>query len=102
MTAGSAPTDLEGLTVADAMISSPALHGPGVTLDEARSALADLHRHLVLIVDAGRLLGTLDRDDLARASGRGDATALPASRLAGRTVEPDAPLAAVRERMLAS
>ncbi len=79
-------------TIAAAMVVRPLTHGPDLTVDDARAALTDPQRHLLLLVADGRLVGTLTREDLVDA-GDGTRCALTVSRLAGRTVRADADLA---------
>ena len=85
--------------VADAMVRSPAVHPSGTTIAQARMALEDPHRHLLLIVSRHRLLGTLDRSDLSGPAG-GAEPALSVARMTGRIARPDDELAAVHAEML--
>jgi CBS domain-containing protein len=85
---------------ADAMVRAPKVHGPSLTVGELRAAFADDHVHMLLLVDAGRLLGTAVRGDVP-ADASGSEPALAFARTAGRTVAPDEPVAGVREAMLA-
>lgn len=87
-------------TVADAMVRRPKTLPAAATIADARAAFGD-HVHLLLIVDdAGMLLGTVVREDVEGAAGA-DAL-LPFSTLEGRTVEASEPLVEVRARMDAS
>ena len=88
-------------TVAAEMVTRPLVHPASVTVSQARAALADPHRHLLLIVTQGRLLGTLNRVDLL-AEDDAAAPALDLARLWGRTVPADALLAPVHADMLAA
>lgn len=80
-----------GESVADAMITRPHLHPAGTTVDEACAALTDSHVHLLLLVEDGRLLGTVERGDLDDVAD-GGRPALDVARLEGRTLPPDQPL----------
>jgi hypothetical protein len=44
----------------------PKVHGPALTVGEVRIALADDHVHMLLLVEEGRLLGTVVRGDVRR------------------------------------
>jgi CBS domain-containing protein len=94
-----ARTDVPALTVRAAMIRHPKTMPASATLAEARSVLGDSHVHLLLLVDDGRLVGTIDRDDLAgvRADDATPATAY--ATLAGRTTGPDADAEALRHAL---
>ena len=92
------------------MLRRPKVLADTATLRAVRASLTDDHVHLVLLVasdGAGapasgcRLRGTLLRADLPP-DAPDDEPALPHSRLAGRTVRPDAPLAAAYDRLLAA
>lgn len=93
-------TTVAAPVVADAMVHAPKVHGPALTIGEVRTAFADDHVHMVLVVEDGRLLGTLVRGDVpddAVASG-------PVLRFActvGRTVGPTSPVAEVHGAMVA-
>lgn len=79
-------------TVESAMVRMPALHAPGLTVGEARTALSDPHRHLLLLVRGGSLVGTISREDLLRAEDEA-APALDLATVSGRTAPPGACLA---------
>ena len=93
-----------GRTVADAMVTRPHVHGPATTLADARDVLLDTHVHLLLLVEGGRLLGTVSREDLARgeSQGRTEGAALAVARLGDRTVAPGEPLDAAYAVMRAA
>ncbi len=93
MTASRRPT-----TVADAMVRHPVVHPASLTVAEARLALDDPHRHLLLIVSGRRLLGTVARDDLLGADDD-TAPALTSARLVGRLTLPHQPLAPLHDAM---
>jgi CBS domain-containing protein len=86
-------------TVGSAMLLDPTVHPAGLSVAQARDAFeASAKRHLLLLVRDSVLLGTLTRDDLARAADP-EAPALPLACLDGRTVAPDVPLARSHETM---
>lgn len=85
-------------TVAEAMVRTPTTHPPATTVALARELLDAPHRHLLLIVSAGQLLGTVDRTDLDGVVAEAE-PALLVARLSGRTVPPDARLARVHAEM---
>lgn len=75
-------------TVADAMITIPQISGVGITVADARHALADTHVHMLLLTRDGVLHGTLVREDLRpELDPRRPAVAL--ALLTGRTIGPD-------------
>jgi predicted transcriptional regulator len=74
------------------MATRPTVHSPWTTVGELREFFADEHVHMALLVDAGTLLGTIERADLA--AHLGDRTpALEVAVLDGRTVQPEDRLA---------
>ena len=90
-----------GESVADAMITRPHLHPVGTTVAQARAALTDSHVHLLLLVEDGRLRGTVERGDLDEVSD-GDRPALDVARLEGRTLPPDQPLPTAYAELVAA
>jgi CBS domain-containing protein len=93
-------TTVAATVAADAMVRAPKVHGPALTIGEVRTAFADDHVHMLLLVDEGRLVGTVTRADVpddAVASG----PVLPFAATAGRTVGPAEPIATVLPGMLA-
>jgi predicted transcriptional regulator len=79
------------LSVADAMLTQPAVHPPWTTLGELRAFFRDDHVHMALLVDGGELLGTIERGDIA--ADLGDrAPALEVAELEQRVIAPDAAL----------
>jgi CBS domain-containing protein len=79
------------MRVADAMVVRPVVHGSSTTIGQLRAFFADEHVHMALLVDDGKLLGTVERADLARASSD-DAPAREVASVSGRTIGPDVPL----------
>lgn len=94
-------TALTSAVAADVMVRVPKVHGPGLTVRECRAVFDDDHIHMVLLVEDGRLLGTLVRGDLPPEVPEPDA-ALTHARLAGRTVAPTTPAVAARDEMVAA
>ncbi|TDT32551.1 CBS domain-containing protein [Naumannella halotolerans] len=87
-------------TVAQAMLRSPKLSAPGLSVGDLLDFFADDHVHLALIVDGGRLATVITRSDL-----HGHAlteTADDLGTLAGWTVAPDADLEQSRQQMIAT
>jgi CBS domain-containing protein len=93
---GSAAAEL-GSVVADVMIRFPKTCGPGTTVADARSLLADDHVHALLVVTGDVLLAVVVRDDLPAADS--DRPVVELGRLADRVVGPDADLPAAHRRM---
>jgi CBS domain-containing protein len=80
------------------MLSTPAVHPASAPVADVRALLLDDHVHMALIVDRGRLVATVERQDLPSQ----DLDRVPARSigvLAGRTVPPDAPLPEVAAAM---
>lgn len=94
-------TTVAAAVAADAMVSAPKVHGPSLTVGDCHVAFADDHVHMVLVVDDGRLLGTLVRGDVPTQAAP-SAAALPYASSRGRTVRPSEPVAGLRSAMLAS
>jgi CBS domain-containing protein len=89
-----------GFLVADAMVTIPKTHAPEMTLDEIRELFEDDHVRLALIVAAdGRLVTTIEREDLLTASSR-SASVAELGTLAGRTVRPFDSLASATASLL--
>lgn len=80
------------------MVTVPKTMAPDITVRQARGAFADLHVHMLLLVENGQLLGTLRRDDLE--GHPADAPAQQAAILEGRTTEADHLLDGVYRRMV--
>lgn len=77
------------LTVADAMVTRPAVHRASATVGELRSFFDDSHVHAALLVDEGTLVGVVEAADLtADLSDPTPARSIAA--LDGRTIHPDA------------
>ena len=77
------------------------MHGAALTVGEVRTALADDHVHMLLLVEGGRLLGTVVRGDVPEEAVRSE-PALAFASMTSRTVGPAAPLDAVLATMLAT
>jgi len=77
-----------GLTVAEVVVRLPKTLGTATTVGEACAALQRTHVHMLLLTDAGRLVGTLLRSDLPSGAS-GAEPALKYAVLRGRTVSPD-------------
>lgn len=80
------PAELVDRTVADVMVHHPKTLPAWASVAEARAELLDDHVHLVLVVEEGRLAGTIERIDLVGAPG--SAPAVEHAVLGGRTIEP--------------
>ncbi|MDR7254486.1 CBS domain-containing protein [Nocardioides sp. BE266] len=78
----------------DVMVTHPKSLPADASIDDVRAALADDHVHMILLTHGDKLCGTLTRSDATDVPG--DHRALVYSVLSGRTVSPDAPVAAVR------
>jgi CBS domain-containing protein len=85
--------------VRDRMLTRCTTHPASATVGDAREFFADDHKHLMLLVSGGRLLGTVVRGDLATA-GTDDRPALEVAVLRGRTVTPDDDVDRVRSDLL--
>lgn len=75
-------------TVGEVMVTDPKTMPPDVAVSDVRAVFRNDHVHLVLLTEAGVLLGTLVRDDVRDAPD--EAPALPLAVLSGRTVPPTA------------
>lgn len=93
--------DGDGPTVAAAMIRHPKTLPHDASTAEVVSLLDDDHVHLALLVDGDRLVGTIDRADLARRSGA-SGSALDIANPVGRTIGPDASLVQAHRSMIES
>jgi CBS domain-containing protein len=85
------------LSVAQAMVTNPEVSGPGLSRGDLDQLFADDHVHAALVVDDGRLITVIQRTDLEDSLPDADPCSL--GMLTGRVVQPDAALAAVRDRM---
>jgi CBS-domain-containing membrane protein len=85
--------------VRDRMLTRCTTHPAGATIGDAREFFSDDHKHLMLLVADGRLLGTVVRSDLTGA-GPDDRPALEVAVLRGRTVAPDDDVDRVRTDLL--
>lgn len=75
-------------TVGEVMVTDPKTMASDVAAGDVRAVFQNDHVHLVLLTEAGVLLGTLVREDLHDAPD--DAPALPLAVLSGRTIRPTA------------
>ena len=73
------------------MVTQPTIHDASVSIAEIRELFRDDHKHMPLLVEADRLIGTIERQDLAP-SCSGDAPACSIAKLRGRTIGPDTSL----------
>jgi CBS domain-containing protein len=80
------------------MVRRPTVHPASVTLGELREFFADDHVHIALLVEAGRLVGAVERDDLPADVGD-DGPARAYATVAWRTVGPEMMLAEARARL---
>ena len=85
--------------VAEVMVRHPKVLPASATVGAVRAALEDDHVHMVLLADGDVLRGTVVRADLPSTAPPTE-RALPRSRLAGRTVPPDADAERVREQLV--
>ncbi|WIY02967.1 CBS domain-containing protein [Amycolatopsis mongoliensis] len=86
-----------GPSVGDVVVRLPKTLPVDTSVAQARGCFADDHVQLLLLVESGRLLGTLVRDDLAEAAG---GPALAHSHMAGRTIPADVSATDARRLML--
>jgi len=66
---------ITAMTVAQAMTRDPIFVAPDTPLDRIASLMADRHYHTLPVVDAGRLVGVLGKEDVIRTLIPGAATA---------------------------
>ena len=71
------------------MVTCPVIHGPSTTVGRLREFFTDDHVHIALLVDGGRLVGTVERPDLELAADDSVPAQTVAS-LTGRTIQADA------------
>jgi len=88
-------------TVARVMLTIPKTLNLSATVDIARAALADDHVHMLLLVDDGKLFGTITAGDLVSADDP-DSPAVAFSSLRGRIVRPDQQASVVQASMIAT
>ena len=91
-------TSEPGLTAVDVMITQVKTLPDSACVAEVRDQFADDHVHMVLLVRAGVLRGTLLRSDLPADLSSG-ASAVGVSTLVGRTTTPGDDVAQVRRTM---
>ena len=80
------------------MVTSPAVHGPATTVAQLRTFFRDEHVHMALLVDAGKLIGTVERAEIASAL-PDNASVRAIAKLDGTTIGPDATLPDALEAM---
>jgi predicted transcriptional regulator len=78
--------------IADLVVTSPTVHGPGATVGELRALFLDEHMHMALLVEQGRLIAAVERDDL-RPELADDMAARCLGTIRGRTVHAEASIA---------
>jgi CBS domain-containing protein len=71
------------------MVTCPAVHGASATVRDLRTFFRDDHVHAALLVDAGVLIGVVERRDLGTELSA-DMPARTFAKLDGRTVHADA------------
>jgi CBS domain-containing protein len=96
--ANNSPERLTRPRVDDAMVRRLTVHGASATVRELRTFFDDDHVHMALLVDRGRLIGTVERDDLPLASNP-ELRAAAIARLGGRTISADAAASEALETM---
>lgn len=57
---------ITAMTVAEAMTRDPAFVAPDTPLDQIAALMADGRRHTLPVVDAGRLVGVVGKEDVIR------------------------------------
>jgi CBS domain-containing protein len=80
------------------MVTCPTVHDPSTTVGQLRAFFDDEHVHAALLVEAGELLGVIERADLS-ADLCDEAQARTVARLDGRTVDPSESVPDVLEAM---
>jgi hypothetical protein len=78
---------MSGVTVADHVVTHPAVHDCGTTVGELRALFLDDHIHMALLLDGQRLVSAVEREDLEAGLADG-VPAGPLGTLIGRTVTP--------------
>jgi len=78
-------------TVADAALRNAKICEPDVSVAQVRQLFLDDHVHMALLVDRGRLVTTIERDDVPQHV-LGDTSARALGRLTGRTIGPEVSL----------
>jgi CBS domain-containing protein len=80
------------------MVTRPTVHNPSTTAAQLRSFFNDEHVHVALLVDAGKLIGVIERADLSAVLSD-DMEAGRIASLDGRTIDPAARIAEALEAM---
>ncbi len=86
--------------VSAVMIRDPKTMTTDVTVGEVKAVLRNDHVHMVLLTEAGILVGTLVREDVHDAPDAG--RALPLAVLSGRTIPPSASAEEARGALVAT
>jgi CBS domain-containing protein len=86
-----AATAVELRCAGEAMVTHPAVHGPAATVGELRAFFRDEHVHMALLVEAGVLVGVVERADLPAQLGD-DTLARSVATLEGKTIRPETAL----------
>ncbi len=86
------------MRVVDALVRHPTVHDGSLSVGEARAFFLDDHVHMVLIVDGGRLVTALERDDLDTTFADEGPASLAGS-LRHRTIAAEASLAQALDAM---
>jgi hypothetical protein len=92
---------VSGVTVADHVVTHPAVHGCGTTVGELRALFLDDHVHMALLLDGRRLVTAVERQDL-NAGLADEAPASLVGTLVGRVVCPGEPAEATLASMRAN
>lgn len=87
--------------VAGAMVTCPVTHASSTTVAELREFFRDDHVHMALLVDHGKLIGTVERADLPPHLA-GDTPARTIGTLDGRTTAPDVSVSDALDSMKSS
>ena len=92
---------MSGVTVADHVVTHPAVHDCGTTVGELRALFLDDHIHMALLLDGQHLVSAVEREDLdVRLPDEAPATFV--GTLVGRAVPRGEPAAAALASMRAN
>lgn len=87
-----------GLRVGDAILGEPTVHDASVSIADIRELFLDDHMHMALLVEAGRLVAIVERQDLMSFY-PDEMPARSIGVLSGRTIGPDASLSEAADAM---